>query len=190
MKRAVAIFDFDGTLVQGDSLPVFVSCCVGWPRTVLAASVAFLVSLGAADRRTAFKAMWLKLALRGFAAERLPAVLERLESRLAWVDQSVARLQWHKQRGDIIVIASGGLDAYLSYILRAYVPNHYLCTALEQVEGRLTGTMLGGNCVREEKARRVQELLRSLEPHGEVWAYGNLPHDLPMLRLATHQVIV
>ncbi len=190
MKRAVAIFDFDGTLVQGDSLPTFVSCCVGWPGTVLAALIAFACSLGAADRRTAFKTLWLKLTLRGFVVERLPAVLERLEQRLVWIAQNQARLQWHKQRGDIIVIASGGLDVYLPHILRAYAPDFYLCTALEQAEGRLTGVMLGGNCVREEKARRVQELLQSLGAHGEVWAYGNLPHDLPMLRLATHQVIV
>lgn len=190
MKRAVAIFDFDGTLVQGDSLPAFVSCCVGWPRTLLAAAVACLASLGAADRRTAFKAMWLKLVLRGFAAERLPSVLERLAQRLVWIEQSRARLQWHKERGDIIVIASGGLDVYLSHILRAYAPDHCLCTVMEQAEGRLTGVMVGGNCVREEKARRVQELLQSLGAHGEVWAYGNLPHDLPMLRLATHQIIV
>lgn len=190
MKRAVAIFDFDGTLVQDDSLPVFVSCCVGWPRTVLAALVAFACSFSATDRRTAFKALWLKLTLRGFAVERLPVVLERLEQKLGWIEQSLARLKWHKERGDIIVIASGGLDVYLPYILRAYAPDHFLCTALERVEGRLTGTMVGGNCVREEKARRVQELLKNLGVHGEVWSYGNLPHDLPMLRLATHQVIV
>ncbi len=190
MKRAVAIFDFDGTLVRDDSLPAFVSCCVGWPRTVVAALVAGLLTLGASDRRTAFKAIWLKLTLSGFAVERLPAVLERLEPRLVWIEQSLMRLQWHKQRGDLIVIASGGLDVYLAHILRAYAPDHFLCTAIEQVEGRLTGTMVGGNCVREEKARRVQELLHSLGAHGEVWAYGNLPHDLPMLRLATHQVIV
>ncbi len=190
MTRAVACFDFDGTLVTGDSLPAFVSCCVGWPRTLVTALAAALLTLRAPDRRTAFKALWLKWTLKDFPLARLPEVQAKLEQKLRWLEPQRARLAWHKERGDIVVIASGGLDVYLAHILRAYAPDHILCTVMAQADGKLTGVMQGGNCVRQEKARRVAELLQQLAPHGEVWAYGNLPHDLPMLALAEHRIIV
>lgn len=194
MSRAVALFDFDGTLVTGDSLPTFIACCVGWPRTVATALFAVLVTLRAADRRTAFKALWLRLTLRGFPLARLPAAQEKLAQKLRWLKQQQDRLLWHKQRGDVIVIASGGLDLYLAAFLRDVAPDYILCTEMEQgageMAGALTGAMQGGNCVRDEKKRRVAALLQTLEPHGAVWAYGNLPHDLPMMELATHRVIV
>lgn len=190
MNRAIALFDFDGTLVTGDSLPTFIACCVGWPRTVATALFAALVTLRASDRRTAFKALWLRLTLRGFPLTRLPAAQEKLAQKLQWLPQQHARLLWHKQRGDVIVIASGGLDIYLGAFLHAVAPDHILCTVMEQGADMLTGVMRSGNCVRAEKKHRVAELLQALEPHGAVWAYGNLPHDLPMMELATHRVIV
>lgn len=190
MSRAIALFDFDATLVKGDSLPAFVACCVGWPLTIATALFSALVTVRAVDRRTAFKALWLRLSLRDFPLDKMPDVLKRLETKLSWIASSKARLDWHKERGDIIVIASGGLDLYLPYIMRLTVPDYFLCTTMAAMDGRLTGIMQGGNCVRQEKARRAQELLATLSPHGEVWAYGNLPHDLPMMALATHRVVV
>jgi phosphatidylglycerophosphatase C len=190
MSRAIALFDFDATLVKGDSLPTFVACCVGWPRTILTALFAALVTVCAADRRTAFKALWLRLSLRDFPLDKMPDVLARLEAKLRWIASTKARLDWHKERGDIIVIASGGLDLYLSYIMRSTAPDYFLCTTMAVMDGKLTGIMQGGNCVRQEKARRAKELLTTLSPQGEIWAYGNLPHDLPMMELATHRVVV
>ena len=89
MNRAIALFDFDGTLVTGDSLPTFIACCVGWPRTVATALFAALVTLRAADRRTAFKALWLRLTLRGFPLARLPEAQEKLAQK--GIFPSVAR---------------------------------------------------------------------------------------------------
>lgn len=190
MTRAIAVFDFDGTLVTGDSLPSFVACCTGWPRTLLTAFAAALVTCRAADRRTAFKALWLRWSFRNFPLAKIPPALGRLRGKLRWIEQTRARLHWHKARGDVIVVASGGLDLYLPFILADAPPDHLLCTGMEAVNGRLTGAMRHGNCVREEKARRVAELLAKLQPHGEVWAYGNAPHDLPMLNLADHKTLI
>lgn len=190
MPQRLALFDFDGTLVTGDSLPRFIAACVGWPRTVATAAFAALTTLGAADRRTAFKARWLHLCLHNFPVEKLAAACARLDRELCWKTEIRNRLRWHQERGDIIAIASGGLDLYLPHILRDIPVSHLLCTPMSIVADHVTGAMTGGNCVRQEKARRVRELISATAPYDEIWAYGNLPHDLPMLELATHRVIV
>ncbi|MDP9195917.1 MAG: haloacid dehalogenase-like hydrolase, partial [Pseudomonadota bacterium] len=63
-------------------------------------------------------------------------------------------------------------------------------TDLEVVDGILTGRMDGGNCVRQEKARRVRAFLEQHGPFDETWGYGNRPHDIPMLDLLDHRIIV
>lgn len=190
MSRRLALFDFDGTLVSGDSLPRFVAACVGWPRTLLFAALGFLFSLGAKDRRTAFKAFWLKHCLRDCPLTKVQEAVAKLEKTLHWKGHIRDRLLWHKQRGDVVAVASGGLDVYLPHILRRFSIDHLLCTPMEIKESMLSGAMGGGNCVREEKARRVDDLIKTTGTYDEIWAYGNLPHDWPMLELATHRVIV
>jgi phosphatidylglycerophosphatase C len=190
MNRAIAIFDFDGTLVRGDSLPLFVVGCAGWVRTLLAALFALVGSLAARDRRGYFKQLWLRAALRGIKSSRVPRAVERLKKQLVWKQDILERLVWHKERGDRIVIASGGLALYLPEILAPYQPDAILCTEMQQLDTRLTGRLLGENCVREAKAERVQNFLRTQPAADEIWSYGNLPHDLPMMRLATHKIIV
>lgn len=190
MAQRLAIFDFDGTLVAGDSLPRFIAACVGWPRCLATAALAALASVGAADRRTSFKALWLRLCLRNFPTQKIDAACSSLAHALRWNTAICNRLRWHQERGDIIAIASGGLDLYLPAILRDHAVTHLLCTHMTVTATHITGAMTGGNCVRQEKARRVKDLIAATGPYDEIWAYGNLPHDLPMLEQATHRIIV
>ena len=46
------------------------------------------------------------------------------------------------------------------------------------------------NCVRKWKAQMLSEYLGTVEPFAESWGYGNFPHDVPMLNLLKHQIIV
>ena len=190
MPQRLAIFDFDGTLVTGDSLPRFIAACVGWPRTIAAAAWAALATAAASDRRTAFKALWLSLCLRNFPVHKINAACAKLERELRWNETIHNRLHWHQERGDIVAVASGGLDLYLPHILRTHTVAHLLCTRMTVADGHVTGAITDGNCVRQEKARRVKDLIAATGPFDEIWAYGNLPHDLPMLAQATHRIIV
>ena len=190
MAQRLALFDFDGTLVSGDSLPCFIAACVGWPKTCWTALWSAVTTLGAVDRRTAFKASWLQLCLGTLTETQVATACQQLATRLHWKTSIVDRLRWHQARGDMIVVASGGLDLYLPCILHKYAVTHILCTHMTVTDHIVTGTMQSANCVRTEKARRVQEFIAATGPFEEIWAYGNLPHDLPMLALATHRVIV
>ena len=65
-----------------------------------------------------------------------------------------------------------------------------ICTQIEVKDGAVIGTMVRGNCVRQRKAELVEEYLERNGPFAESWGYGNLPHDLPMLDLLKHRVII
>lgn len=187
----LAIFDFDQTLIRGDSLWPFLVLAAGWPRAVSAAVVATLqtVLTKTDDRRTLFKAVLLRRALAGLSAARAKQAAEALEDKIHWLPTR-ERLQQHWQQGHIIIIASGGLDLYLPNLLRDLPPHQLICTQLEIADGRLTGAMQRGNCVRQAKADKVQQALKALGVTGDSWGYGNFPHDVPMLALVNQRVII
>lgn len=190
--RVMAFFDFDGTLVKGDSLWPFLIHAVGVWRCLYAMAAALIVyalTPSTMDRRTLIKAVLLEKALKGRSLKSLEPAVARLRRWPRWLETRAA-LQRHADAGHHIVIASGSLDLYLESLL-AEVPHHaLLCTEMESENGILTGRMKSSHCVRETKAARVAALMKAFGAVDESWAYGNAPHDLPMMKLVTHAVVV
>ncbi len=82
-----------------------------------------------------------------FAREALPPVLR---------PEAMAHIAWHKQRGDTVVVVSGGFDVYLSQWCRTH-GLELICSKLEVVGGTLTGRYDDAQCVGDEKPRRFRE---------------------------------
>jgi HAD superfamily phosphoserine phosphatase-like hydrolase len=191
-RPVVAVFDFDNTLVKGDSLWPFLVAVAGWPRALVALAVARSRCLvrRPADAPTSIKGQMLWMVLTGQREAGLGRAVAKLRRWPRWIDANLAILKEHYAAGHHVVIASGGLDLYLPVLLEK-IPHHALvCTRMESVGGVLTGRMESGNCVRARKAELVAAYLGTLGPSGESWAYGNYPHDLPMMQLAQYRVIV
>ncbi|MFA6280780.1 MAG: HAD family hydrolase [Bdellovibrionales bacterium] len=192
LPRVIAFFDFDGTLVKGDSLWPFLLEAVGPFRcfyALMTALTVYLMTGKTKDRRTLIKSVMLEKALKGRNLESLAPAVARLCLWPRWLESRDA-LQKHAEAGHYIVIASGSLDVYLKALLADVPHNAILCTEMESEGGVLTGRMKNGNCVRETKAERVAATMQAFGPIDESWAYGNAPHDLPMMKLVTHAVIV
>jgi HAD superfamily phosphoserine phosphatase-like hydrolase len=104
----------------------------------------------------------------------------------------VAALNAHREAGCAIVIATGAPEIYVAALLRAggIKADAIVATAVEIVDGKLTGRLAGPNCVRDEKARRVTEWVAANGPFTESWGYGNRPHDLAMLALTDHPTVI
>ncbi|MGE4350785.1 MAG: HAD family hydrolase [Bdellovibrionales bacterium] len=188
----IAIFDFDGTLARHDSLLPFLLAAAGWPRCLMAAvlsSPAFLFAPQGADRRTRFKEAWLKRSLKGLNPSTLGAAVDRMRRWPQWMASAQA-LREHHAQGHHILIATGSLDLYIREMLGDLPYDGILATEMEVKDGLLTGEMASGNCTRDRKAERVKAYLQSHGPFEESWAYGNAPHDLPMMALTTHKVII
>ena len=189
--KTIAVFDFDGTLAAHDSLWPFLVAVAGFPRCVLAvlgAAAAYLVAKDG-DHRTIVKEKLLFTILRGRRAVDLKTAIKRMKEWPCWLD-SLDALKKHHEQGHHILIASGSLDLYIEEMLAGIPHDGVLCTRMEVVDGVLTGRMESGNCVRQRKAELVRAYMQQNGPFGESWAYGNAPHDLPMMELMTHCVII
>ncbi len=188
--RLAAFFDYDATLAKRDSLPLFLARLLGWPRTVWT----FLQALLTPDRsqpdlKGAIKASWLKRALPGVARAQADAAARDL--RPIWKEEIRQRLLNLHRDGAVIVVATGALDLYIHTLLRELPVDVVLATEMETTaDGLLTGRMKGGNCVRQEKARRVADWLRTHGPFTRTYGFGNAPSDLPMLALLDEKTVV
>jgi len=191
MTRGIAFFDFDGTLVKGDSLIPFLGYAAGWPRMLNGFARAFLnPDKKQMDGRTGIKTALLRYTLAGVPYEDARAAAKRLAPLKMWKPLAYKALLKHKADGFTIVVATGALELYIGQLVEELPVDFIISTEMEVKNGILTGELLGGNCVRQEKARRVEAYLKTHGPFDVTYGYGNAPHDLPMLDLLDHKIVV
>lgn len=185
---AIALFDFDGTITVRETMPDFMRRAVRRGR--LRVGMVVLAPLLLGYRLRVVSGSVVRAAICRFGFWRVPVVeLERHGEVFArdvlpgtLRPEAMARIAWHRARGDRVVVVSGGLDVYL----RPWVQAHgleLLCSSLARRDGRLTGGYHGRQCVGEEKARRVRAHCR-LSDYSRVFAYGDTPEDRELLALA------
>lgn len=184
----LALFDFDGTLTTGETFrdflgwvtpsrriplatvalaPLLAGYRLGWVSGVRIRAAVIRCTLAGTD------AVRLHAQGRRYAAERIPALLRAA---------AVARLDWHRARGDRVIVVSGALDAYLAPWCHTQ-GLELLCSSLESRAGRLSGRYAGAQCIGEEKAARVRAVC-DLASYGRVYAYGDTVEDEALLGLA------
>ena len=188
----IAVFDYDNTLVKGDSLWPFLVAVAGWRRCVIVlikALVIRTVQNPKGDKRTFIKDYLLRNLLGGRRVDDLVPAMKKMK---AWPKElkTLQKLREHHAAGHHIVIASGSLDLYLPVLLEDIPHNALICTCMEVDGGIVTGRMIDGNCVRKRKAELVANYLLENGPFSESWGYGNLPHDALMLSLVQKKYFV
>lgn len=186
----VAVFDFDRTLILGDSLWPFLILVAGRRRACAALGRALGAGLGQPRPASAIKATLVAHTLAGVPVATALDAAERLRPRLRWRRRMVEALDNHHRAGHRVVVASGALALYLERLIVGVPVSAVLATALDVQSDVLTGRLASPNCVGAEKAARVATWLAANRPHGPTWGYGNRPSDLPMLALVDHPTIV
>lgn len=186
----LALFDFDGTLTTRETFPDFMRYAVARPRLlvggVLLAPVVFGYRRGwVAGNPT--RASIVQVGLRGVDASRLRAQGDAFAREVlpdVLRPEAMARLAWHRERGDRTIVVSGGLDVYLAPWC-ATQGVELLCSVLAERDGRITG-YAGAQCVGEEKVRRVRALCDP-QAYAAIHAYGDTHEDNAMLAMAHHR---
>ncbi len=187
-KRVVAAFDFDGTIIRGDSFfeliklshPPFQRCIVLLKATpFLLRYLLKLISNSEAKERL-FKLLYEGISMDEaifwgeiFQKNMLPEMIKM---------EAQAKLQWHQKNGHEVVIVT----ATFIFLLDKWCEEHgyeLLCTEPETKNGKLTGFFANNNCYGEEKIKRLKAWWGK-NPPDILYAYGDSKGDRPMLSLA------
>ena len=192
-EKALALFDFDGTMLPGDSIVAYVGYArkkgllslFGYLKTWSAAMAYLMKRISAEESKTR------ALAFRQALGEKERAELDRAFVREALLPgiypQAREALEKHRREGKITLLVTASTDNYMRYVSEALGFDGLLASNLDD-QGRVNG-----NCKGEEKVKRVREWLAArniLPDFSSSFAYGDSKSDLPMLRLCGHPVQV
>ena len=192
--RHIAAFDFDGTLIRGDSLLPFLYRVAGRRRLALAAlrtaPALARIPLGGGHRDHAKEAL-IAATLRDLPVDEVALVgRQYADDLLRRVrPDRLARLQWHQRQGHGTVIVSASPAVYLEPLGEVLHVDAVLATRLaDDGRGRLTGALLGANCRGPEKCARLATFLP--EEGCVLWAYGDSAGDREMLAAADRPTLL
>jgi putative phosphoserine phosphatase/1-acylglycerol-3-phosphate O-acyltransferase len=186
--RVAAFFDFDGTLIDGDSALAWTQH-LARTRELSPIDLAgpILVGLEAAIGRADVERLMRvgARALRGRNVTDMAELGERLlRSALGGVSDARRLLTAHRERGHRVVIASSALPFQVQPLAGELMVDDVLCTELEEKGGVLTGEVAGPVLWGASKAAAVQRFAaRNKIDVAESFGYGNRAEEAEFLSL-------
>lgn len=180
-EKRLALFDFDGTITNCDTLWDFHRFAFG-TRAVLFS----LFSLfGAVSAQTAKEAI-LSHFWRGKPSCTLQKFAESYKGRVNEITRKEAReaIAYHKKNGDITAIVSASVADWIEPWARENGLHEVIASRMEILDGVFTGKLAGKNCNSAEKVVRVREKF-DLSEFSSIYVYGDSRGDREMLALGT-----
>jgi len=188
----VVFFDFDGTLIKGDSLPRFLWFCTPLhkfiPKVFFSLPVMTKYFLKTIDNHTAKE----KLFTIFFAGANKEEFMKNagLFSRNIIPglvgEEALRRLRWHQEQRHLCILISASIEEYLIPWAESMGFSKVLATRPAIGDnGGITGKFAGRNCEGFEKVRRAEECLGDLKGY-EIYVYGDSKGDKELLRIADH----
>ena len=193
MQRILALFDFDGTMIQGDSIIGLVRRMVRQglmpiPELIRVLWKTLLWKLG---RYPVEKAKTLSLAPLARMKPEAAAtfcrsfVQEELLPRI--YPDALQAMQAHQDAGHLVLLVSASPLLYLQYLKEGLPVDHIIGTVTD-AQLQVTANVVG-----EEKIRQIEAWLRQ-EGIKADWAqssaYGDSAKDLPMLGLVGKPMLI
>lgn len=192
-KQALAIFDFDGTMITGDSIVSFLRFAVkegrlspfSIPEQLISALMGIL-GLKSAEAAKSYALRFLK----HMDAEEVYAFCQDfcehiLRPRL--YPLALQRMEEHRRQGMKLLLVSASPDIYLKHMAPLLSVDAILATP-SNARGEVARNTKG-----EEKIRRLKAWLdeQGIQMDSAAsWAYGDSASDLPLLKLCGHPVMV
>lgn len=192
MKKTLAFFDFDGTMIKGDSLTRF----LWYYSNPLVFTVKFLYllpviikfALGFIDEHSAKEKIYMlffaQVPRKQFTEK---AYLFSMSVITLIVRKKAAqRLRWHKESNHDCILVSASVEDYIIPWAKSAGFSKILATRLENDDsGKITGKFLGKNCKGLEKVVRIKEVWSDLSQY-EIYVYGDSRGDKELLEIADH----
>ena len=185
---AIAIFDFDGTIISRDSLPDFLIQTCGWKDFLLRLPWIILLKgaalTGILSTHRA-KELVISSFLRGLKTEDFQQACFKYASRIPTLIYPAAlkEIRKHQKEGNKIAIISASIPDWIRPWAETVGIRLVEGTELEIKGETLTGRFSTPNCKGGEKVRRLRKLFPEFinEP---LYVYGDSSGDKELLALA------
>ncbi len=198
-QKPYALFDFDGTLIRGDSIVRFLRyahrrglvSAGGLARAGLCAALYGLRLLTAEEAKQQSLAF-----LKGRGEKEVSALAEdfcREALVPALYPEGVRELRQRSAEGAEVLLISASPSFYLEPLKRMLPISAVIATRMDVEDGVYTGLLFGENCRGVQKPLRLAEYLAArgeMVDYAASWAYGDSAGDTPMLMLCGHKAAV
>ncbi len=188
--QRVAAFDFDVTITTRDTFIPFLERAFGRNRVrslfLQLAPEALKVVLRLSSRDV-FKERMIRSLFLGESVDRLREIGRSHATEILNLVRPAARrrIEWHKNRGDRLVMVSASLNLYLEPVAQVLGFDDLLCTRPSGNHLIFDGGILGKNCRGPQKIQLLMGLLGNLEKY-DLYVYGDSDGDREMLQVANH----
>ncbi len=188
-NRALALFDFDGTITRKDTLFEFIRFVKGRSRffwgmvrlfpMLIANRLGLIPNNKAKEKMLSyfFKGMnYAEFKRYGekFCTDVLPKIIK---------PAALDKINWHRSKHHRVIVVSASIEEWIRPWTDA-MQIELICTEMEVNDNRLTGKFSTPNCNGPEKLKRIKERV-DLENYSIIYAYGDSKGDDDMLRIAT-----
>ncbi len=194
---ALALFDLDDTLLDGDSASLWFAHMVTLglaEASMLAEEEAMMARYYAGELQME---EYMAFTLGPLAGQPVATIRdhcqhfarEQLLPRL--FAEGIARIQWHRQRGDRLVVITATGEHVVRPLMQLLGIDAVIAIELEQQQGHYTGKTRGVLSFREGKVTRLNQWLESQNQTLEgSFGYSDSINDLPLLQSVTHAHVV
>ena len=194
-SRPAALFDFDKTLLRGESLSLFLQFVIRRFRRVLLDLPRLGLwmapyAVGATSKE--------KMKTKAFGVLRHVPKDLREDLVATFVDNvlkprifkaGMERVNRHREQGHTLVLASASCDVYMEPVRKLLEFDILVGTRTRPAGSNNAPVVVGANCYGEEKVRRMAELdFFENTDWAASYAYSDHPSDLPMFLLCGHPV--
>lgn len=185
---AIAIFDFDGTIISRDSLPDFLIRTCGWKAFLLRLPwIALLKGAALTGFLSTHRAKELVISsfLRGMRTDEFRQACLEYASRIpAFVyPAALDEIRRHQEKGNKIAIISASVPDWIRPWAQTIGIRLVEGTELEVKGQMLTGRFSTPNCKGSEKVRRLRRLYPDFASE-TLYVYGDSSGDKELLALA------
>jgi len=189
----IALFDFDETLVQENSLNFLFKHFLGnRPLAIQLLPLLFKASTYQQGIKVSIKTYLYNKSLNGKRQEQLFAAGIALFDKVTPIIEVVDLMKKLNNAGIEIWIVTASPESYISGIVDqlGWPVKRVIGTTMVEQNGMLTGE-IESECQEQEKVVRLKRIFRNdHQGYDIVQAYGNLPVDIPMLKMAKNSFYV
>ncbi len=195
---ALAIFDLDHTLINGDSNQAW-GALLG--ELKVDGCKDYLLKIEAFHRQYVDGILdineFLSFALKPLRQNSIQQLIQWRELFMQqkiqplMLEKAQACINAHKKRGDFTLIITASNSFITAPIAQAFRVDDVLATEAEMINGQFTGKHLGEACFKAGKITKLDEWLTNNKHKMEgSYFYSDSINDLPLLEKVTHPIVV